>query len=76
MFEPVRHVGHVMKRIGVEQAVDGAAFGVAADDDVRHVQADDGELDRGRHAADQTIVLRHEVAGIAQDEQLARLRRS
>ena len=73
VIQPIGHVGHVLQRVGVQQAVDGAAFGVAADDDVRHAQADNGELDRGRHAADQAIVLRHKVAGVAEDKQLAGL---
>ena len=54
----------------MQQSRHRAAAGVAADDDVRHLELDDGELDRGRDAADEAVVLRHDVAGVAQHEQL------
>ena len=57
----------------MQQPVNRAAAGMAADDDVRHLQPDDGELDRRRHAAHEAVVLRHEVARVAEHEQLARL---
>ena len=58
---------------GCKQPRHRAAAGVAADDDVRHLELDDGELDRGRDAAHEAVVLRHDVAGVAEHEQLAGL---
>src|SRR5205085_4487835 len=58
----------------IEQAFDGAAVRVTADDDVLDAESCDGELDRGRFAASLTGMGRNDVAGVPEDEQVAGLR--
>ena len=57
----------------LEQGADGAAVAVAADDDVLHLEDHRGELDAGRDAVEAAADLerRHQVADVADDEQVA-----
>ena len=74
VMEPIGDVRHVLQRLGVEQALDRAATRVSADDNIRHLKRDDRELDRRGYATDDAIVLRHDIARVAKDKQLPRLR--
>ena len=47
VIEPVLHVRQVVQRAGVQRSFHSAAVGVAADNDVPHLQVDDGVLDGG-----------------------------
>ena len=56
-----------------EQGADRAAVAVAADDDVLHPEHQRRELDAGRDAVEAAAELerRHQVADVADDEQVA-----
>ena len=69
--QPARHGRHVGHGFGVEDALDRAAVGMAADDDVGCSERRNGILDARRNADRLAAVDRRDVAGVAFDEQFA-----
>lgn len=70
--EPVGDGGEFFDRFGGEDALHGAAIGVAADDDVGDLEDGDGVFDGGRDAAHGGFVVDGGyVAGVAFDEEFA-----
>jgi len=55
----------------VEHPFHGPAVRMAANDDVANLQGHDGEFDRGNLAAAGGAVSRDQVAGVAEDEEIA-----
>ena len=72
--EPARDGRHALEGgvVGLEQALHGAAIGMAADDDVLHAEGDDGVFDDGRDAAHHLAVGGNDVTDVAADEHVAR----
>jgi len=73
MLEPFGHCGHFGDGAGVEHAFHRAAVRMAADNDVANTEGHDGELNRRHFAAACRAVSRDEVAGVAEDEEIAAL---
>ena len=73
MVQPAAHGRHVLQAGAGGDRLHGAAVGVAANDDVAHVQGRHGKFHRGADAARLRPVRRHDVARVADDEELARL---
>ena len=71
--QPAGHGGHVIQALAGGDSGHGAAVGMPADHDVADFQGRDGVLHRGGHTARLRAVGRHDIASIADDEQVARL---
>ncbi len=69
--QPRAHRGQPLGALGLEDGLHRPAVRVAADDDVVDPEGGDGVLDGGLFAAAGAVARGHDVAGVAQDEQLA-----
>lgn len=73
MAQPGGDGGRGAEVVALGEGGHGAAGGVPADDDVPYAEDGDGVLDRGGHRVGARGVGGDEVAGGADDEQLARI---
>jgi hypothetical protein len=71
MSQPRGHGGQRRHLLGMQQSLHRAAVRVPAHDDLLHPERRDGELDRRRLAARRRAMGRHDVARVAEDEQVA-----
>ncbi len=71
--QPVANGRHVVHALAGRNRGHRTAIGMPADHDVRHAQRGDRIFDRRRHAARLRAVRRHDVARVADHEQVARL---
>ncbi len=69
--QPAGHCGHVVQAFAGGDGRHGTAIGMAADDDVGNLQGRHGVFHRGRYASRLGAVGRHDVACIADDEQVS-----
>lgn len=74
MVEPGADDGHLGDGIGVHGGMHGAAVGVAADDDVFNAEDHDGVFDGGGNAAHGLAIGGHDVAGVADGEEVTGFR--
>ena len=70
---PFLHARHAFHLLGMQQRFHHAAVGVSAHHDHRHLQRQHRVFDAGGDAADKLHVGRNHVAGIALDEDFARI---
>ncbi len=73
IVEPALDGRQALQLLGMQQRLHRAAVRMAADDDVLHVEGGDRVFDRRGDATIDVAVRRRDVAGVAADEQVARL---
>ncbi len=71
-IEPGPHMREIAEAVEIHRALHRAAARMAADDDVRHVKGPDRVFDRSGHRPRRVGMGRHDIAGVAADEKLAR----
>lgn len=72
VVQPARNSRHMVQALASRDCRHGTAVGVTADDDIGDAKAGDRVLDTSRDASRLHPVGRHDVSGIADDEQFAR----
>jgi hypothetical protein len=72
VVQPARNSRHMVQALACRDCRHGTAVGVTADDDIGDAKAGDRVLNTGRDASRLHPVGRHDVSGIADDEQFAR----
>ncbi|SPO56150.1 protein of unknown function [Pseudomonas sp. JV551A1] len=71
--QPTGHGGHVIQALACGNGGHRTTVGVAADHDVCNVKSSDRVFDRGRNATWLWPIRRHDIAGVADDKQIAGL---